>query len=116
MCVYILFSPTTFPHFSLYTVREKLYSRPTRLQGPTVKGLVSETCDAYQASNVDGYFAVTAHWIEENADGTWSEQAALIGFVRMNNSHNGVRLGQALFKIAARVGIVHKVFELLSSL
>lgn len=35
------------------------------LQGSTVQGEVSLTCDAWQASNTDGYFAVTAHWIEE---------------------------------------------------
>ena len=38
-----------------------------RLQGPTVVGEVSLTCDAWQAANTDGYFAVTAHWIEETA-------------------------------------------------
>jgi hypothetical protein len=32
-----------------------------------------------------------------------------LGFTRLNNAHNGVRLGQALFKIIVRVGIEHKV-------
>lgn len=69
-------------------------------------GRVSETCDAYQASNVDGYFAVTAHWTEVNDAGRWETKCALIGFVRVNNAHNGVRLGQALFKVSMRVGII----------
>lgn len=79
------------------------------LQGPTVQGEVSLTCDAWQASNTDGYFAVTAHWIEETIAGKWELKSALIGFTRLNNAHNGVRLGQALYKIVKRVGIEHKV-------
>jgi hypothetical protein len=34
---------------------------------------------------------------------------ALFGFTKMNTSHNGIRLGQALYKICDRLGIVHKV-------
>jgi hypothetical protein len=61
------------------------------------------------ASNADAYFAVTGHWIEEPTAGVWKKQSALFGFTRLNNAHNGKCLGQALFKIAARVGIEHKV-------
>jgi hypothetical protein len=75
-----------------------------------VKGKVSLTCDAWQASNVDGYFAVTGSWVEE-VGGRWELQTALLGFTKLNNSHNGTRLGQALFKIVARLGIAHKVRE-----
>ncbi len=57
----------------------------------------------------DGYFAVTGHWIEEVAEQEWKLQSALLGFVRLNNSHNGLRLGQALYKVVARYGIQHKV-------
>ena len=78
-------------------------------QGSTVQGEVSLTCDAWQASNTDGYFAVTAHWIDEPTPGTWELKSAIIGFTRLNNAHNGERLGQALFKIIKRVGIEHKV-------
>lgn len=74
-----------------------------------MKGRASETCDAYQASNVDGYFAVTAHWVEEDENGMWVLKGALIGFVRVNNAHHGVRLAHALFKVNLRIGIVHKV-------
>ena len=73
-----------------------------------MKGLVSLTCDAWQASNTDGYFAVTGHWIEDSGSG-WISQSALLGFVRLNNAHNGVRLGHALYKVIVRVGIEHKV-------
>jgi hypothetical protein len=67
------------------------------------------TCDAWQASNTDGYFAVTGHWIEEPIPSKWELNSALFGFTRLNNAHNGVRLGQALFKIIVRVGIKQKV-------
>ncbi|KAI0273134.1 hypothetical protein BGY98DRAFT_936386 [Russula aff. rugulosa BPL654] len=36
-------------------------------------------------------------------------KSALIAFTRLNNAHNGERLGQALFKIIKQVGIEHKV-------
>jgi hypothetical protein len=75
------------------------------LQGPAVQGKVSLTCDAWQAGNADGYFAVTAHWIEEPTPTNWELKSALIGFTRLNNAHNGERLGQALFKVIKRVGI-----------
>ena len=80
-----------------------------KLQGPTVTGEVNVTCDAWQASNTDGYFAVTGHWIEETAPREWELKSGLLGFTRVSNSHNGQRLGQALFKIFKRVGIEHKV-------
>lgn len=75
-----------------------------------MKGKVSLTCDAWQASTADAYFAVTGSWVEENvSEGKWQVQTALIGFTQLNNAHNGERLGQALFKVVARIGIVHKV-------
>ena len=74
-----------------------------------VKGLISSTCNVWSASNGNAYFAVTGHWIEELSPGVWVQQSALLGFTQMNTAHNGVRLGRALFKIFARVGIIHKV-------
>ena len=79
------------------------------VQSKIVTGEVSLTCDAWQASNIDGYFAVTGHWIEEARLGEWTEEEGLLGFSRMNTAHNGARLGQALYKICHRLGIVHKV-------
>ena len=78
-------------------------------QGPTVTGNINLTCDAWQASNMDGYFAVTGHWVEEKTKGKWSLQSGLLGFVQMNTAHNGVRLGQALYKVCKRLSIVHRV-------
>lgn len=72
-------------------------------------GEVSLTCDAWQAANTDAYFAVTGHWIEEEVPGKWVLHSALFGFTLMNTAHDGKRLGQALFKIAMRLGIAHKV-------
>jgi hypothetical protein len=75
-----------------------------------VKGKVSLTCDAWQASTANAYFAVTCSWVEENVwEGKWQVHTALIGFTQLNNAHNGEHLGQALFKIVARIGIAHKV-------
>ncbi|KAF8234576.1 hypothetical protein L208DRAFT_1261033, partial [Tricholoma matsutake] len=71
-------------------------------------GKVSLTCDAWQASNSDGYFVVMVSWIKEE-NGKWQVQTALLGFTQLNNTHNGTRLGQALFKIVLQLCIGHKV-------
>ncbi|KAF8233428.1 hypothetical protein L208DRAFT_1266745, partial [Tricholoma matsutake] len=63
-------------------------------------GKISLTCDAWQASNSDGYLAVMGSWIEEE-DGKWQLQTVLLGFTQLNNAHNGTWLGQALFKIVS---------------
>lgn len=82
-------------------------------QSQYVSGQISLTCDAWQASNTDGYFAVTGHWIEERSSGKWTLEHALLGFTRMNTAHNGQRLGQALYKICDRLGIVNKASNLI---
>ncbi|KAG1875395.1 hypothetical protein DFJ58DRAFT_721227 [Suillus subalutaceus] len=64
-----------------------------------VSGTVNLMCDAWQASNANGYFATTDHWIEETSPGVWQLECAVLGFTQLNNSHNGQCLGQALFKI-----------------
>ena len=74
-----------------------------------MSGKINLTCDAWQAGNTEGYFAVTGHWIEESTPSNWELKSALLGFTQVNNAHNGKRLGQALFKIVERVGIEHKV-------
>ena len=79
------------------------------LQSKVVSSAISLTCDAWQASNADAYFTVTGHWIEEVQLDEWVQQEALFGFTQMNTAHNGDRLGQALYKVCARLGIVHKV-------
>jgi hypothetical protein len=42
-----------------------ILSLTSGLQGNAVRGKVSLTYDEWQASNVDGYFAVTSSWIED---------------------------------------------------
>ena len=74
-----------------------------------VDGDINLTCDTWEASNLDGYFAVTGHWVEEWVPGIWKLEHAFLGFTQMNTSHNGVCLGQALYKICDHLKIVHKV-------
>ena len=76
-----------------------------------MSGAINITCDGWQAGNTDGYFAVTGHWIEEKTPTVWECKSALLGFTKVNNAHNGKRLGGALFKVLDRVGIAHKVFS-----
>ncbi|PPR07906.1 hypothetical protein CVT24_002801 [Panaeolus cyanescens] len=95
--------------------KEQMKGLSERLNSKAVAGEVSLTCDAWQADNADGYFAVTGHWIEEilsetpGSVGGWTEMEALLGFTQLNTSHNGERLGQALYKVCDRLHIVHKV-------
>lgn len=83
------------------------------IQSALCKGEISLTCDAWQSDSADGYFAVTGHWIEEdpNRPGVWKLKHGLLGFTQLNTAHDGVHLGQALFKICERLGITHKVFN-----
>ena len=83
------------------------------LQSDKVKGRVSLTCNAWQASNVDGYFAITGSWIEEQKDKKWELQTALLGFTQLNSAHNGIQLGLALFKIVSQAGIAYKVSHII---
>ena len=81
------------------------------------KGKINLTFDAWQAENVDGYFAVTGHWVEEESRGSdtrkeWKVKSSLFGFVHMNCLHDGRRLGRTLVKIAARLKVEHKVCSL----
>lgn len=62
-----------------------------------------------QVHNTDGYFAVTAYWIKNASPTVLKLESALLVFTCLNNTHNGRRLGQALFKIVEHAGIVHKV-------
>lgn len=80
-----------------------------KLNSDKVRGEVSLTCDAWQAGNRDAYFAVTGHWIEEVKPTDWRLRSAVLGFTQMNTAHNGARLGRALYDIAKRYGIAHKV-------
>ncbi|PPQ76983.1 hypothetical protein CVT24_009478, partial [Panaeolus cyanescens] len=85
--------------------RKNLGSLRDRLK--TAKtGSISMTCDAWQASNVNAYFTVTGHWIEETSPNVWVRKSALFGFTEMNTAHDGVRLGRALFKVVCRLGWV----------
>lgn len=67
------------------------------------------TTDGWQADNVDAYSSVTVHFIEKISEDHWDIRSALAGFTRLNNAHNGRRLGQALFKVVNRLGIAHRV-------
>ena len=80
-----------------------------KLNSDAVPSQISLTTDAWQASNTDGYLAVTGHWIETRADKSGFLNSALLGFTKLNNAHNGVHLGQALYRIVDHLGITHKV-------
>lgn len=77
------------------------------LQSDAVAGMIHITCDAWQATNTDGYYAVTGHWMEESSPGVWALREALLGFTRRNNAHHGVRLGQT--KVFKRFDIANRV-------
>lgn len=80
-----------------------------RLNGPTVRGDVSLTTDVWSAGNHDAYMAVTGHAVEEVSPGDWRLRSFLLGFTQMNKAHTGVALGRALYRIARRYKIEHKV-------
>ena len=76
-------------HLNVCTISFTISNSNLLSQSPYVSGQISLTCDAWQASSVDGYFAVTGHWIEECSPGKWTLEHALLGFTWMNTAHNG---------------------------
>ena len=100
--------PQRKPEMICLSCFENFWLNTVYLQGDNV-GEISLTCDGWQASNVDAYFAVTAHWIAETAPHVWMQRSALLGFTKMNTAHDGVRLARALYRVVERVGITHKV-------
>ncbi|KAF9553739.1 hypothetical protein CPC08DRAFT_767316 [Agrocybe pediades] len=64
------------------------YNLQKRLMSPKA-GLISMTCDAWQASNVDADLVVTGRWNEKKSEGVWEQQQ--------------------VFKIVKRLGFGHKV-------
>jgi hypothetical protein len=51
----------------------------------------------------------TIQYIFEVEGGKWGLKSGLFGFLHLNNAHNGVHLGQALYKVVSRLRIGHKV-------
>ncbi|KAF7325529.1 putative AC transposase [Mycena kentingensis (nom. inval.)] len=87
------------------------YIRDTRKELADVEGMISLDCDAWSADNAGSYFDVNAHYIKESGSGptrTWTLETRIIGFVNLIH-HTGKHLGQAMFKVCERVGIVSKV-------
>ena len=72
--------------------------------------IISLTCYAWQARNQDAYFVVTGHWIEESSPGVCVYNSALLGFMQINTTHDGARLGCAVFKVVQCLGFAHKVY------
>lgn len=52
---------------------------------------------------------MSAHWVEETAKLQWKLKSCLIGFPQLVESHTAVRMGQGLFKVVKRVGLVKRV-------
>jgi hypothetical protein len=108
MNLFIEFMIDTRDRLAVCTVWFLFLQVMTELQ--VVKGQIPLTCDAWSANNGDGYFVVTAHWIDESSD-TWTMRMAIIGFICMMKSHSGIQMRQALFKVCKQVGIETKVCE-----
>ena len=84
------------------------YSANLRMN-KNIQGQISLTCDARQASNTDGYFAITRSWIEEGTPHVWTLWMGILAFIQLNNSHNSIHLGQALYKAVQCQDVTHKV-------
>jgi hypothetical protein len=47
-------------------------------------------CDTWQASNTDGYFAVTGHWIEETTPVQWEHKTTVLGFTNVTSGQSHI--------------------------
>ena len=74
------------------------------------------TTDIWSDLQLVAFMAVTAHWIEEQADDTLDGprkkltlRSALIGFYVVPKGHDGKQLAHVLFSVVERVQILGKV-------
>lgn len=59
--------------------------------------------------NLEGYMGVTAHFCAQDSHGNLVIRSHLIGFRKLEGSHNGVNMARELLKVIDEVGISHKV-------
>ena len=69
--------------------------------------------DLWSNPNLDGFKAVTAHFIERDADGNAVEASCMITFRFVEGSHTGEHLASIFFEILKENNILHKVCLLL---
>ncbi|KAG6895056.1 hypothetical protein C0992_003343 [Termitomyces sp. T32_za158] len=79
--------------------QKHLKNLKAQLNSPKVPGKVNLTCDAWQAGNTDGYFAVTGHWIKEVGPMQWELKSALIGHITCDNASNNTMMLQEFAQI-----------------
>jgi hypothetical protein len=72
-------------------------------------GRISLTTDMWSNPNLDGFKAVTAHFMERNSDGEIVEAACMIAFRFVEGDHTGEHLGHIFFEILKENGILFKV-------
>ncbi|KAF8550337.1 hypothetical protein OG21DRAFT_1487829 [Imleria badia] len=66
------------------TFKENMLKLCLQLLSNAVKGRINLTCNAWQVSNTDTYFAVTGSWTQESSPGMWEVKTALLGFMQVN--------------------------------
>jgi hypothetical protein len=77
-------------------------------------GHISLTTDMWSNPNLDGFKAVTAHFMEQNTDGEIVEAACMITFWFVEGDHTGEHLGCIFFKILKENGISFKVIHIVA--
>jgi hypothetical protein len=65
-------------------------------------GHISLTTDMKSNPNLDGFKAVTAHFMERNTDGEIVEAACMIAFRFVEGDHTGEHLGHIFFRNSER--------------
>jgi hypothetical protein len=77
-------------------------------------GRISLTTDMWSNPNLDGFKAVTAHFMERNTDGEIVEAACMIAFRFVEGNHTGEHLGRIFFEILKENGILFKVSHIVA--
>ena len=72
-------------------------------------GQISLTTDMWSNPNLAGFKAVTAHFIECDADSNLVEASCLVAFCFVDGSHSGEHLTKVFFEVLIENGILHKV-------
>jgi len=72
-------------------------------------GRISFTSDIWSCRNLEGYMAITAHFMTTNLKGDLQMNAKLVAFQHIKGSHSGKNIAKVFFEILKSLGILNKV-------
>lgn len=71
---------------------------------------VSITCDYWTNIQMVSFFTVTAHYVDENSDGSWTLKDCVLATPQSKVSHSGDNIASELTKVITDFGLLEKIW------